>query len=422
MRSYVLLGLVAVAHGACPNSCSNRGTCGPDEVCICFTGWKGGDCSYRVCPYGPSWSVTAANEYNDDRSASQLVLDTPGGYLKTDVNGYNIKDTYDELYPMVPAFRRYTECSSRGNCNYATGRCNCFTGYEGRGCRRTTCPNKCSGHGKCLFNSEVDSAAYWGINKYNSQFWDQHRTQQCVCDRGFEGFDCSERICPFGDNPKSECREGAADDFQLVYISADNAAKNDFFTLRMRDQFGGTATTRPIHAHRCTAGTPCNEVQYALMELPNFAVPDVEVDLLNVGLPAGEMAFRIHFKDPNTAGKQNTLSCEPVKNSNVDGAAPKYKPVTVCRVFHAGVPEWYTPDKTLRTFQLNGRTVTQSQVLAPEALLAHLGGAAAEALTKQRYKEFIPCSGRGTCNKGSGICKCQSGAIGEGCRVSTTYS
>jgi len=136
-----------------------------------------------------------------------------------------------------------------------------------------------------MLNQEINGYEYHSVNKYNSQFWDQARSQQCVCDRGFTGFDCSQRICAYGDNPHTACEEGDADDFQLVYLSVDNTNKDDFFTLKMRDMFGGTYTTRPISAHACTAkGQACKEVQYALMDLPNFAIPEVEVDLLNLGL------------------------------------------------------------------------------------------------------------------------------------------
>jgi hypothetical protein len=270
-----------------------------------------------------------------------------------------------------------------------------------------------------MLNMETRSKSYQSINKYNSQFWDQARSQQCVCDRGFTGFDCSERICPYGDNPRSACVEGSADDYQLVFMAV---GTDDFFTLKFRDAFGGTYTTRPINAHKCQTAGHCNEVQYALMELPNFAIPEVEVDLVNAGLPTGEKAFLVHFKDPANAGKQNTLECEPVANPNVDGAAPKYKAVKACYVFHAGVPEWYNPDKTVKSFKLNGKAVTQDKVLSKETLLHEKGTGAQDALKKLRYKEFIPCSGRGTCNKDTGVCKCGEGAAGQGCRISTIYS
>merc|ERR1712037_518107 len=159
-----------------------------------------------------------------------------------------------------------TECSSRGTCDYATGECKCFDGFEGRGCRRTTCPNACSGHGRCLSNMDINPNQYMSFNYPNDQMYDQKRTQSCSCDRGYTGYDCNSRICPFGDDPTSDCER--------------------YFTLSFTDMFGGTFTTRPIldHAPSCalpdakTKFTPCPEVQYALMDLPNFAIPEVEVD------------------------------------------------------------------------------------------------------------------------------------------------
>jgi len=430
MKTFISLAvLIGFAKAACPNSCSSRGTCGADDVCTCYAGWKGGDCSYRICPYGPSWSVTSANELADDRSLNERIAATPGGYIKDNAGTADIKGTYEELYPKVPAFREYVECSGRGNCNYATGRCNCFAGFEGRGCRRTSCPNGCSGHGKCMTNAEANDKSYSGINIFNSQFWDETRTQQCVCDRGFQGYDCSERVCPYGDNPKSECAETTADDYQLVYVKTktkDEAANTgeEYFTLRFKDQFGGTYGTRPINAHKCTAGDPsgCLEVQYALMDLPNFAIPDVEADLLDLKLGGGQQAYLIHFTNPANSGKQNTLECEVIADSDVNGASPKYSQVTACHVFHAGGPQWYNADGTKAGFRLNGNDVTREQVLPKEALLYELGAAAEEALKAQRYKEYIPCSGQGTCNTETGVCKCAEGTTGEGCRVATTYS
>jgi hypothetical protein len=106
----------------------------------------------------------------------------------------------------------YTECSSKGICDTSSGECQCFEGYEGRGCRRQSCPNDCSGNGRCVYNSAVNSK-YTATNgaKFSSQMWDQG-TRVCVCDRGYEGYDCSSRICPKGDDPVTDCATGGASD------------------------------------------------------------------------------------------------------------------------------------------------------------------------------------------------------------------
>merc|ERR1719236_281442 len=179
--------------------------------------------------------------------SESIVLNTPGGFVghnrfdKLTAKQYPITTadftaTFEQLYPKRPNFNQYTECSSRGTCDYATGECKCFDGFEGRGCRRTSCPNDCSGHGRCLDNHKVNSN-YYSYNYQNDQMADQMRTQSCVCDRGFTGYDCGSRVCPFGDDPTSDCGENSAGDVQLVVTRSAND-KNKYFTLTFTDMFG----------------------------------------------------------------------------------------------------------------------------------------------------------------------------------------
>merc|ERR1719502_1128137 len=59
-----------------------------------------GDCSERICPFEFAW------------------VDTP-----------------DKL----GNHHKYAECANRGICDRESGECECFPGYEGKGCARTTC-------------------------------------------------------------------------------------------------------------------------------------------------------------------------------------------------------------------------------------------------------------------------------------------
>jgi len=49
----------------------------------------------------------------------------------------------------------YMECSNQGLCDRSTGTCECFDGFSGRGCSRSSCPEDCSGHGVCLTVAEL---------------------------------------------------------------------------------------------------------------------------------------------------------------------------------------------------------------------------------------------------------------------------
>jgi hypothetical protein len=98
-------------------------------------------------------------------------------------------------------------------CDRSSGECECFPGYEGRGCRRQKCPNDCSGNGRCIYNSAANSTyVAEAAAKFGSQFWDAGRTRVCACDRGWQGYDCSSRICPKGDDPVTDCRTGGTND------------------------------------------------------------------------------------------------------------------------------------------------------------------------------------------------------------------
>ena len=114
----ILLSVVALVASSCDNSCSGHGTCQDNGVCQCYEGWglglsmDSGDCSQRICPFEYAW------------------VDTPD---------------------RIGNHHKYIECSAKGICNRDNGECECFPGYEGKACARTTCPNDCSGHGQCLY-------------------------------------------------------------------------------------------------------------------------------------------------------------------------------------------------------------------------------------------------------------------------------
>ena len=134
--------------------------------------WTGADCSLRTCPLGISWGSGGAVD---------------GG-----------------------EHRQKLECSGQGICDRKTGQCACFDGYEGEGCRRSQCPNACSGHGICQALSQfADDVAnvVTLINSLNGKTitydkaWDNDKSFGCKCDAGFRGADCSLAECLSGADP-----------------------------------------------------------------------------------------------------------------------------------------------------------------------------------------------------------------------------
>ena len=192
--------------------------------CMCINGFFGFNCQKMYCPHDVSWN------------SKPLVSHT-----------------------------RNTErvsCSNAGECDHSTGKCKCRPGYEGRACERIGCPTRpmvtlmqnldsfdvtsmqnvpvtvgvggdtfdtapftklqqkgvlasrgtipgldspCSGHGICRTIREA-AATFNGYSLvrppiyYDS--WEADKIQGCLCDKGWDGFDCSFRKCPWGVDPQ----------------------------------------------------------------------------------------------------------------------------------------------------------------------------------------------------------------------------
>ena len=150
----------------------------------------GADCSLRTCPSGNSWALDSSTPHT------------------------------------------YEECSGAGLCDRVTGECSCFEGYTGFSCQRRasppprarthpllprrftptppfpphlspgSCPNDCSGNGVCRVLAQVSASV-----SYSADAWDANRIQACVCDAGYFGSDCSQRRCPTGDDPLTQCAD-----------------------------------------------------------------------------------------------------------------------------------------------------------------------------------------------------------------------
>merc|ERR1711998_49346 len=174
---------------------------------------------------------------------------------------------------------KYMECSGKGICDRSTSECECFEGYDGKGCQRTTCPNDCSGHGTCEFIDELTFGSTPG--EYDAakpanfsmglstdamtfasigEVWDSYKSMACVCDPGYIDVDCSRRMCPKG-NDIFDTRLDTADDmrYQVQNISlfaagpfgnGTNAAYTEFanqtFALKFVSTLNESYTTIPI--------------------------------------------------------------------------------------------------------------------------------------------------------------------------------
>ena len=113
------------------------------------------------------------------------------------------------------------------------------------------CPNDCSGHGVCRTLHELDDT-------YSA--WDAHASQQCVCDGGFTGPDCSKRMCPVGADPIEMAQvvdwsvqgiyfrtltvaESFTNDFNNVVEFVEDKPQVVYYTATFEDEYGDSWTT-----------------------------------------------------------------------------------------------------------------------------------------------------------------------------------
>jgi len=271
--------------------------------------------SVNDCGANGDAACTALGDWEHNGHATAANVDTPYLYNTQFSNkktwekyptnhGHALAATHQKRYYDEAHF--YSECSGKGTCNRDTGECECFDGYSGSGCAQLACPNDCSGHGVCRRLAEQNT-------DYTS--WDRHKTTTCICDPGYENVDCSDRICPRGDDPitrpQDKCVEaGSWGAGQLAAsvasVAATCAGKTQLectnagadvcawrktqvptvltfgtfhdvsagkFALEFTDEFGEKWTTTTLDI---TASA--KNVEDALEALPNSVIQDVLVD------------------------------------------------------------------------------------------------------------------------------------------------
>eukprot|EP01135_Chromosphaera_perkinsii_P000710 Nk52_evm22s150 gene=Nk52_evmTU22s150 len=159
------------SHKICPpsleNECSGHGVCHTDGTCHCNSGYNGDGCQYTMCPLSSSSFATGK--------------DTP------------IKNI---------------ECGGRGICDHSNGFehpvCVCDPLYTGYACEQLKCPvraidnKECSGRGECRYPySESSSSSVYPIAKGQCKCEGNYdpSTDCYECLPGFEGADCSIKLC-----------------------------------------------------------------------------------------------------------------------------------------------------------------------------------------------------------------------------------
>ena len=236
----------ASSPGVCHQDCVH-GYCPTGEIsytCTCESGYSGPDCSVRRCPTGKAWSF------------SENVTD------------HDVR----------------TECSNMGSCNTTSGVCTCRDGFHGDACQYFTCPNSCSGHGQCMTRQEFEYFNYRGVGQgqavvgssgtdwvadltFEFTEWDANMIEACICDPGWEGYDCSSMLrCPKGDDPLTL---GQLDEVQIFECTCPDGVCD---TETLRFGFRRTGLSEMVQwSSDVSSLATSDELKAALMGLTSLA-------------------------------------------------------------------------------------------------------------------------------------------------------
>ena len=331
--------------------------------CTCYPGWGvggkgGGDCSDRFCPYELAWA---------------------DGPTETG-NNHN-----------------YAECANKGVCDRTNGECECFAGYEGKGCGRQTCPDQCSGHGTCEFVKDLKFGKsyhdYYDGSTYDLMglgtgakaitdtdlSWDSDRARACVCDGGWTGLKCNMRMCPVGHDIMDLATPATRQKNHIKLIDSTSPASNvgfgtKTFALQFTSHLNETFVTQPI-AWNSVEAAFADEIEAALTKLPNKVIDEVSVvvDLTTVGTTE----ITIEFTGEAVQGLQHTI--EVLAEKCDKGCTPLIDGLPNLRSWHAT--------------DLSKVSVTDGNNFSFE------------------------CGNRGKCDYTTGVCKCCEGFAGDACNV-----
>ena len=282
------------------------------------------------------------------------------------------------------------------------------------------CPGRCSGHGQCRTLREIAANAMTKtrvksengiqihegvVEKFDYDLWDADMNQACVCDPGFAGNDCSERLCPRGDDPLTNSREfcgerpchNSVQQFDLT-SNGENKLRFEFADWKGRSQAisvsVNTANDDPGLVAEADAATKlagslstAGKVMYAIRSaFPEDYLAQVEVRA--AGTVAGASTFTADTASP--------------------GATNRYF------ITFTGAPGRQD------LIKLVGESAVANSVAYVEAVETASGYATATAGATNTFplhgnNEELPCSGRGACNKLSGLCECFAGYYGAAC-------
>lgn len=169
---------------------------------------------------------------------------------------------------------------------------------------------------------------------YDYQLWDGLKNQACVCDPGYSGVDCSERLCPKGADPlldeiyASSTWNAVENEVQGVDIGSSSTGQiaavvaGSTYALKYTDVFGEVWKTGAISAKDDVSNGGAAAVKAALEAIPNSVIESVTVTEATTASSEGVL-YQVTFT--HNPGNLNALE---VVDANWTGAVSAVTEIT----------------------------------------------------------------------------------------------
>jgi len=249
--------------------CSNRGLCDRKSGnCACFDGYSGANCGRASCP-------NSCSGHGVCRSVSQLGAISPVAQTFTATSAGGVAGATVTL-------------SAKGAGLVA----NDVIGFENVVGRFTvvsvvageTAGTSWAATDVLTVSPRLDAAliAYAKVLKFPKYaLWDADMSRACACDAGFEGYDCSQKTCPRGDDPLTTNQKPEVQFVEIGRGAPKGVPAGGSFRLTFTDAFGDKWTTGKITVYGSTDKSA--DVKAALEALPSGVAGTVTVTRKVVG-------------------------------------------------------------------------------------------------------------------------------------------